>query len=158
MHVRQVAWLQAKPRDAKGKPGEASRLAQMRSSGGEPHIPDAGPAGYLAGYLWEAGPTMAGGMGPVPIGWQELAAWQSASGICLSPWEALTMRRCSMEYVAELHSAEAPGAPAPSVAVDTSARSREAVATRLGGLFSGLASKPAGNAHGMRGRRGAHAG
>lgn len=84
----------------------------------EPDLPPVGAAGYLAGYLWEIGPTMAGGAGPGPITHTEIRAWQELTGISLHPWEARFLRRLSREYSGELHAAEKPDRKAPWQPVD----------------------------------------
>lgn len=75
-------------------------------------------AGYLLGYLFEIGPTMAGGMGAGPVTNQEILAWQALTGITLDAWEARTLRSLSCEYLAESHRAEKRGAKAPWSAPD----------------------------------------
>lgn len=70
-------------------------------------------AEYLLAYLFELGPTMAAGMGAGPITQQELAAWQVNTGIALTPWEARTLRRLSLDYLAAMRDAESPDCPAP---------------------------------------------
>lgn len=48
------------------------------------------PAAALA--LWDAFAAIAGTRGAgAPISWQDLAAWQQANGVRLSPWEADTI-------------------------------------------------------------------
>lgn len=52
-------------------------------------------------------------MGAMPLLWQELTHWQRNSGIDLTPWEAVTLRQLSADYVAESHAAESTTRPAP---------------------------------------------
>lgn len=70
-------------------------------------------AGYLIGLLQEAGLMSSTGMGPVPISWQEIHAWQTASLRQLSLWEVMTVKGLSEEYVSELLQATAKDRPAP---------------------------------------------
>ena len=140
--MRQVAWLQARPRDGKGKPGETSRLARMQAQGNEPEMPDPGPAGYLAGYLWEVGPAVAGGMGPAAIGWADLQAWQAMTGVVLLPWEARLLRHCSLEYVAQLAASDDPAAPEPYRPAQPSERRKQAQADHVESILKAMI-KPA---------------
>ena len=63
-----------------------------------PDMPPTNAGGYLVAYLFEVGPTMASGMGMGPVTHQEIAAWQSLTGIPLTPWDARAIRRLSIEY------------------------------------------------------------
>lgn len=64
-------------------------------------------------YLFDAGPTMAGGLGPSALTHQELLSWQLLSGNHLSPWESKFIRLLSHVYVSELSRAEDPAAKPP---------------------------------------------
>jgi hypothetical protein len=44
----------------------------------------------------------AGGFGSAPLSFQEIEAWQRTTGVTITPWETLVLRRLSMEYVAGL--------------------------------------------------------
>lgn len=68
---------------------------------------------YLVHYLFEAGPTMPGGMGPAPLTFVELESWQRQAAIDLDPWEVRLVRRLSVEYCAESQAASKPDAPPP---------------------------------------------
>lgn len=64
-----------------------------------PALPPLDPGDeYLIGYLFEAGPTGATGMGG-PLSWPEISAY--AQWRPLTPWEALLLRRLSIEYTNE---------------------------------------------------------
>lgn len=78
-----------------------------------PEMPPVEGGGYLLGYLWEIGPTIAAGMGAGPITHQELRAWQDNTGVVLQPWEARFLRRLSLEYLSAAHKAEKGHCPAP---------------------------------------------
>lgn len=71
--------------------------------------------GYLVSYLFEIGPTMAAGMGSGPITHGEIESWQRITGVDLNPWEARTLRRLSIDYLAESHKATQIDCPAPWV-------------------------------------------
>lgn len=70
-------------------------------------------AGYMIGYLFELGPTIAAGMSDGPIPHSEIEAWQRNTGIELDAWEARTLRRLSFDYLVESHKATAIDCPAP---------------------------------------------
>ena len=140
--MQQLAWLHARPKSISGKPGDTPRLQTLQARGVDPDLPDPGPAGYLAGYLWEIGPTVSGGMGPAPIGWRDMQAWQDVTGMQLQPWEARLLRQCSQVYIAQLHDAEAHDAAAPYTASTADPERRNAVIDRLGSILSGMATKP----------------
>ncbi len=69
---------------------------------------------------------MRGEMGMAPISFLELSAWQASTGLALSPWEALTLRRLSIDYIDQLHRSKNPAEQAPYQTEDLP-RQREAV-------------------------------
>jgi hypothetical protein len=68
---------------------------------------------YLVDLLFEVGPTEQGGLGPSPISWQELRAWNELMSRNLQPWELVMIRRLSVEYVGFGHEAQSSDCPAP---------------------------------------------
>lgn len=125
LYVRQSAWLHASPERPKGDKSETpipSRLEKLRRARDDedyqPEMPPLEVGGYLAGFLFEIGPTMPAGMGPAMISHQEIESWQTLAGITLKPWEVKTLRRLSSEYIRELREAEKPDRPAPWQPVD----------------------------------------
>lgn len=66
-------------------------------------------ARYMLVYLLEIGPMMAGSA----VSQQEIAAWQSNTGIALDAWESRFLRALSSEYASELIRAEAPARVSP---------------------------------------------
>lgn len=70
-------------------------------------------ADYLLNYLFEVGPTLAGGMGESPLSETELRAWMSNTGIELDSWEARTVKRLSREYLSESQAATEPTRTCP---------------------------------------------
>ena len=64
---------------------------------------------YLVGYLFEIGPTMGDG----PLTHSELEAWMRNTGIPLNTWEVRTLKRLSIDYLAESQKATARGRAAP---------------------------------------------
>ncbi len=120
LYVRQTAWLNTapeRPENDKSKEPPLTRMECMRRDHGDedwhPEMPPIEVGGYLIGYLFEVGPTMAGGMGAAPISHQEIESWQHLSGIALRPWESRFLRRLSNDYIVESHRAAKRGTLAP---------------------------------------------
>lgn len=114
--VRHAAWLNACPQRPDSTGPRQTRIERLRADRGEtfePERPDAGPAAYLLGYLWQFGPTEVTAGGSAPVSHREIQAWSELSGIELRPWEAHYLRRLSMDYLNELYAAEKPDRPAP---------------------------------------------
>lgn len=118
LYVRHSAWLNTAPEsNAKAsQPDRRSRLERMQAdrkdSTFQPPMPEV-DAAYLVGYLFDAGPTLAGAMGPVQLPCSELLAWQAGAGIDLSPWEFGTLRRLSRDYLDESNHATSAARPPP---------------------------------------------
>lgn len=138
-----MAWLNTAPAIeqkksiGKGAVRTPTRLEKLRADKKEPdYQPDMPEASalHLLGYLWDVGPSMQGGMGPAPLTYSELVAWQQSSGIELTPWEAKTLRRLSGEYVSECSRAEKPDCPSP-LAVEMTDEDRETVSKKVQGAF-----------------------
>jgi hypothetical protein len=53
----------------------------------------------LLRYLAELGYTRSGGMGPLPLSYEEIAAWARLTRTPLSWWEVTTLRQLSCDYV-----------------------------------------------------------
>ena len=125
--MRHSAWYTATLRQPEGAastpgPGKAAtptnRLQRARSRrrlpDWQPDMPPVHPCAMpLIGWLFDAGPAMPGAAGAAPLTAQELQAWQHGQCLRLTPWQERTLRRLSRAYVAELHTAAAPDAPAP---------------------------------------------
>lgn len=140
LYVRQIAWLNAVPKDDKKRnvanaTEPDSRLNKMRAAGIEPVTPEI-PAPYLLEYLFEVGPTVSTGMGPAIIGWRDLQAWQEMVGIDLEPWEARMLRKLSSAYLSQSLKSEKPDCPAPYVSQQQI--DREAVSRKVGNAFLAL--------------------
>lgn len=120
--MRQCAWLDAVP-DA---PEEMKRLSDTKekyvervtrrmaliNDGQAIPLPQI-DVEYLVDILFEVGPTMASGMGELPLSHSELLAWMSNSGIELHPWESSMLRRLSRDYLASSVNAVRRDCPAP---------------------------------------------
>lgn len=90
------------------------------------------------GLLLDLGLCTAGGMGPAPLGWADLAHWQRLTGEPLQPWQARALRQASAAYVTQLADAADPGCPAPwanALAEDD----RKTVARQIGAALSSRA-------------------
>lgn len=132
-----MAWLQATPKPPPGsrraKAAETqpqlSRFEQMKRDGITPPMPP-NPAPHIIGWLTEIGLVSAGGMGASPLTWQEIVAWQVATGVALPGWVSRLIRRLSVAYVAMSRKAEDESCPPPWRAPVT-AREAEVELARL---------------------------
>lgn len=115
-----MAWLHAVPKPPEGSrraqiAGQAhplSRLDQMKRNGVEPKMPP-NPLPHLINWLIEIGITESSGMGPLPLSWREIRAWQNSVHVRLAPWEARLLRHLSVAYIAQGRKAESENCPAP---------------------------------------------
>jgi hypothetical protein len=115
-----MAWLNATP-----KPHERSKAAQPKyarpelsraerlKKDGLPIRMPPNPAPELIRRLTEIGLTESGGMGPSPLSWLTIDAFQRCTGIALAPWEARLHRHLSTEYLSEYRRAERENCPPP---------------------------------------------
>lgn len=131
-----MAWLNAVPKPPEGsKRAKAaiaptlSRLDQMKRDKVEPAMPP-NPAPHIILRLTEIGLTETNGMGPSPLSWREIEAWQRVTGVHIAPWEARLIRQLSIAYIAEGRRAESENAPAPWRA-EVTQREREIEEARL---------------------------
>lgn len=120
LYVRYSAWLSATPERVsatleKSDAPQFTRLEALRHNWvlgkrgrkEEDYEADMPPldAAYLVAYLFEVGPTLAGGMGAAPLTFSEIGNWMQATGIELEPWEARFIHRLSKEYLEEYYKA-----------------------------------------------------
>lgn len=138
LSVRQQAWLHAIPRapDKRRKPKEGSRLWKLQEQGREPKLPEVA-CSYLLDCFFEVGPAQSGGMGQAPLSFQEIDAWSRLTGRSVSPFEALTLRRMSMAWVAESARAEDPDASPPWAGEQVTVEERVRVADSLQAALEG---------------------
>lgn len=104
-----------------------SRIDALKAQKIIPPMPP-NPAPHIVAWLVEIGLTEAAGMGAGPVSWATIAAWQSLTGVDLSPWEARLIRALSVAYVAESRSAESENCPPPWRAAVTIAERNTEVA------------------------------
>lgn len=112
----------------------------MRAAGQEPALPPLQAGEHIIGHLFDAGPVLHTGMGPVPLSWSELATWQGVTGVELTPWEVQTVRRLSAEYISTQQAAEDPSMPPPYAVAPTSDQ-RARVAANLSSVLGGMARR-----------------
>jgi len=100
-----------------------------------PEMPEIEGHHQLIGYLWDCGPTAAGGMGEAPLSHQDIWCWQENSGIELDAWEARMLRRLSGEYLAQCQASTSPQCPSPIAPPELSDDERNRVAEKVKGAF-----------------------
>jgi hypothetical protein len=76
-------------------------------------MPPVEHAHSLVRWLNEIGLCGQGAMGPVPIGWTDLAHWMRLTGAPAQPWQLRALRQASAAYVGQLHDATEPDCPPP---------------------------------------------
>lgn len=94
------------------------------------------PMPHVIARLIEVGLTGTNGMGPTPLSWIEIDAWQRLTCLELMPWEARLLRQLSTAYVAEGLRAEAENCLPPWRATVT-AEERQSEHEALLALFRG---------------------
>jgi hypothetical protein len=115
-----MAWLHATPKPAEGtkrarlaeRQSKLSRLDRLKADGITPQMPP-NPAPHIVERLVEIGLSEATGMSASPLSWREILAWQEATGVPLTPWEARLIKRLSTAYLAEGRKAESENCPPP---------------------------------------------
>jgi len=101
----------------------------MKKDGITPTMPP-NPAPHLIARLTEIGITESGGMGPAPLSWREIEAWQRLTNVHIAPWEARLMRRLSLDYLTESRKAESENCPSPC-RTEVTQREREVEEAKL---------------------------
>lgn len=150
--MRTWAWLNAPLKPKNGKKTQQqddepriTRIKEIRAEGREPDLPDPGPAGYLLEVFFDLGPFLQSPMGSVPIGYEQLVAWQFIHGVRLNPWEGKTLCGLSNIYLGAIDAAKDPGAPRPG-SVDESPEQaeerRERVSSGLGDMLRSFRRAP----------------
>lgn len=137
--MRQLAWLYAVPqlppkvKEALERSGQkvsansVSRFDEMKASKILPPMPP-NPMPHFILWFTELG-IAGSGMGPAPLTWIEIEAWQRSVRIGLSPWEARLMRSLSVAYLDQKGKSELTTDPAPwSTPVTIAARSADEAA------------------------------
>lgn len=117
-----------------------TRLRAMLDAGLPVEMPPLGQAArQIVEHLLECGPVLHGAMGAVPLTYGEIAAYQQAAGVDMTPWEARMLRRASMTYVSASREAESPDAAPPWV--DNTDARRERIARGIRSVFGNMAAK-----------------
>lgn len=68
---------------------------------------------HIWAHLLECGPVVQGGMGPAPLSYLEIKAWMQSTGLQLSAWEVVLLRKCSLEWMSAQYEAKDPTAVPP---------------------------------------------
>ena len=92
----------------KSKTREKSRRDALKRGDEDLDMPPC-DALYLVGYLFEIGPTMSEG----PLTHGEIESWMRNTGLRLNTWEVRTLKRLSIDYLAESQKATERGRSAP---------------------------------------------
>jgi hypothetical protein len=103
----------------------------MQADKVEPQLPPLSCGEHLIEYLFEVGPMIAGGMGPVAVDWPHLDAWQRCVGLVLPPWQSRLLIRLSNDYIDEWLKAQDDTRPAPWQAEDMTEANRAAVSRQV---------------------------
>jgi hypothetical protein len=99
----------------KGQKQENSktRIEILESKKEKGFLPEIEDAEYVIDLLFEIGPVMHSGGGVVPLTFTEMQSWSLITGVFLTAWEALTIRRLSVEFARESTLSKNPERPAP---------------------------------------------
>lgn len=113
--MRQLGWLHAIPKGRKETRWDAYKKADDDHYMLElPDVSEEYACAYLIHHLQELGLMSHSGMGPIPISWPEINAWVNATGVNLTAWELVMLKRLSHEYVMErIEASEDPQRQAP---------------------------------------------
>lgn len=142
--MRQLAWLHAVPETARrtisekasaNRRDQKSRWQRMQDDGIAADLPEIRACEYLVAFLFQVGPTLLTPMGASPLTHGELRSFMTNTGLSLSAWEALTLRRLSADFLGESNRATEPSCPPPFASSVTSAERREAVAKKIDAYF-----------------------
>ena len=102
--ARQLGWAHSTPSGQEGKRGDRTRSEIVRDNGGDVEMPGQS-CPHMYEWFIQAGPSLPGAMGAVPLDARELAAWSQLSGVDLLPWEFAALRDASRAYCSELNKA-----------------------------------------------------
>lgn len=90
----------------------------------------------------EVGPVAFTGMGEAPISFVEIDVWAHLRRITITPWEALTLRELSTEYISMQHKAKKPECPAPYIVGFDTEDNRTRVSKGIALAFRNLKCAP----------------
>lgn len=128
-----MAWLHAAPdnepkKDEKPKPSRFEIYRDTRIA----EVPELGAYRYIFDLLQKIGLYGSGMSGPVPISWSEIAAWQNANGVTLTPAELDIIKQLSADYCGQYHKSSDPQEmPPAAIALDGSDYDRQYVAETM---------------------------
>lgn len=92
----------------------------------------------LADFLLSVGPTMAGGMGEVPLTAQELGEWSDRTFTQLTAWEFESILKASSAYASEKYAAKDAGRAAPYATKSMSESRKKTVVDTMEKYFDAL--------------------
>ena len=131
--MRHRAWLNAVPEstsESKKRNTLTRREAFVREGADVTAIPEC-RAPHILSYLFEIGPTLSSGVGPVPITHGELHAWQMNTGTPLEAYEVRMLKRLSADYAHSVILSTKEDCPAPWAAAPYIKSSAMLVAKRM---------------------------
>ena len=102
-------------------------------------MPDRGDLGYIIDWVFEAGPSVQGGMGPAPLDWQTIHHWKSLMGLDLEPKESFAIRHLSSCFVDQQIKSKDAKCPPPWV--DPEQMDRMKVADKVTETFKAIAKR-----------------
>ncbi|MGW8190162.1 phage tail assembly chaperone [Sphingomonas hankookensis] len=138
LYARHLAWLHATPKPPEGSKRAArveakpvSRFDRYKADKITPPMPPCTSARVVERWI-EIGMVQGGGMAAAALEWGEITAWQRATRMRLSTWEARTIRAMSVAYIGESRRAEAETCPPPWRApISETERDREEARLRM---------------------------
>lgn len=140
--VRLLAWYHARPaRDRTGglQPTrlESIRL-DLRDPAYEPEMPVVLAGEHIIECLFAIGPTLASGLGPCSLTYQEINAYMQSTGTHLQPWEIKILRHLSNAYVSESYKSTDANCPPPWQPRDVSQENRDAISKKISDTMRSL--------------------
>ena len=85
----------------------------MERANEEPDFPELPFRAYLAEWLFDVGPVMQSGMGPVALSHLEIQAWAANVGLEFEGDEAQWLQKMSAVYAGELSESDGKDTPQP---------------------------------------------
>lgn len=118
-----------------------TRAEAIVENGGTPLMPPVDECvAYLVQYWQALGMIQSGGMGSAALSATEIAAWQDAACVTLSPWEFSTLREMSRAYIGQAGISDKPECQ-PPYGDPVQQIDRETVAKKVGNAMRSLLRK-----------------